>query len=215
MSIEKQNIKAIQASLQAAGFTIVGEPDGIAGKNTVSAVMQAIAKANATNLPIVDADKPAPELSKHFLSEQSLQRLSGIKTQLRDVVKRAIQISETDFMVVEGLRTRERQAQLVKSGASQILNSRHLTGDAVDIVPYVNGKANWGDDDNWARIYQMAAAMKQAAEDLQVNVTWGGAWVTLNNRAGTPYEWVESYKAAKRKQGKKPFMDGVHFELTK
>lgn len=60
----------------------------------------------------------------------------------------------------------------------------------------------------------MTTAVKKAAEELGINIRWGGAWVRLNDRAGTPKTWVEEYKAAQKKLGKNAFMDGVHFELN-
>lgn len=218
MSITKQNIKTMQSALKDAGF-YSDVVDGIAGNNTVNAVKAAASAAKA-DVPTVSApvaptvEQELPRLANYMLSERSLQRMNGIKSNLRDVVRLAIQISEVDFMVVEGLRSRETQAKYVASGASQTHNSKHLTGDAVDIVPLENGVADWGDKNNWANIFKMAAAMQQAANELNIRIIWGGAWVLINNKSGTPYQWVEQYKADKRKQGKKAFMDGVHFELA-
>ena len=67
------------------------------------------------------------------LGQRSLQNLSGVHPDLVSVVKRAIEITKQDFSVIEGVRNIDRQRQLVKSGASTTMNSRHLTGPAVDI----------------------------------------------------------------------------------
>ena len=91
----------------------------------------------------VELQKPAPSEQhdgKYKLSQRSLDRLIGVNPNLVKVVKRAIQISEIDFMVVEGLRTKETQAEYVKKGVSKTMNSYHLTGHAVDLAPIVNGK---------------------------------------------------------------------------
>ncbi len=70
------------------------------------------------------------------LSQRSLDRLSGVKPQLVAVVRRAIELTTVDFGVTEGLRTIETQRRYVDTGKSQTMDSRHLTGDAVDLVAY-------------------------------------------------------------------------------
>lgn len=143
------------------------------------------------------------------LSQKSLSNLKGVNDDLIKVVKRAIQISKQDFAVNEGLRTIERQRQLVKSGASQTMNSRHISGHAVDLVPIVGGKISW----DWRYFYPIAEAMQQAAQELNVKVRWGGCWEVINGKAGEPKQWVDAYGAARRKLGKKAFTDGPHFEI--
>lgn len=107
------------------------------------------------------------------LSEKSLRRLAGVHPDLVKVVKRAIEITPIDFVVIEGLRTEERQKYLVAKGASKTMNSYHLTGHAVDIAPLVDGQVSW----DWKYYRELAPAMKQAAKELDVDITWGGDWV--------------------------------------
>ena len=195
-------IKQIQTALQAAGY-YTGKIDGIAGQMTLDAVNKAL--ANTAPKP---APAPAPTTAKtggFVLSERSLKNLDGVKDDLVRVVKRAIEISDTDFAVIEGLRTRERQAYLVKKGASKTMNSKHLTGDAVDIAPIVDGKISW----DFEHYYALASVMAKAATELGVNVRWGGAWTTITSKTGTPQEWVKAYRA-----GGGRFLDGPHFELV-
>jgi len=109
------------------------------------------------------------------LSEKSLRRLEGVKPDLVKVVKRAIEITPVDFVVVEGLRTKERQAYLLDAGKSRTMKSYHLTGHAVDIAPIVDGKVSW----DWKYFHVLADAMKQAASELGVKLTWGGSWKTF------------------------------------
>ena len=109
------------------------------------------------------------------LSEKSLQRLSGVHPDLQAVVKRAIEITAVDFVVIEGLRTKARQAYLLDAGKSRTMNSYHLTGHAVDIAPIIDGKVSW----DWKYFHPLADAMKQAAEELNVKITWGGSWKTF------------------------------------
>ncbi len=202
--MQKSTIKNIQATMKLHGFydgDISGEWDD---------------KSHASFYKIVEAAsdkdvKPVAKEQKYKLSSRSLKRLEDVKPSLHRVVERAIFISDVDFMVVEGLRTRAKQAEYVRKGASQTMNSKHLTGDAVDIVPYVNGKADW---DNWNHIFTMTTAMQKAAQELGVPIKWGGAWVVLNSQSDTPYELVEQYKQRQRRKGKNAFMDGVHFELA-
>ncbi len=115
------------------------------------------------------------------LGTRSMQHLSGVHPDLVAVVKRAIEITEQDFSVIEGVRNIERQRQLVAKGASRTMKSRHLTGHAVDLAPY---PLSW----DWEYFYPIADAMKQAAEELGVDLEWGGDW--------------------------KSFKDGPHFQLS-
>jgi len=110
-----------------------------------------------------------------------MQNLSGVHPDLVAVVKRAIEITEQDFSVIEGVRNIDRQRQLVAKGASKTMNSRHLTGHAVDLAPY---PLSW----DWEYFYPIADAMKQAAEELDVDLEWGGDWES--------------------------FADGPHFQLS-
>ena len=73
------------------------------------------------------------------LSQKSISRLNGVHPNLVKVVKRAIEISQIDFCVTEGVRTEKRQKELVAAGASQTMKSRHLTGHAVDLAAMVGG----------------------------------------------------------------------------
>lgn len=106
------------------------------------------------------------------LSQKSLDRLSGVHPDLVAVVKRAIEITEVDFAVLEGVRSKARQEQLLKAGASQTMRSRHLTGHAVDLGAYVGGSVRW----YWPLYDKIALAMKAAALELQVAIEWGGDW---------------------------------------
>lgn len=121
-------------------------------------------------------DVPLPK-SGFQLGAASLQRLAGVHPDLIRVVKRAIEITPIDFTVLEGLRSRERQRQLVAKGASKTMNSRHITGHAVDIAPLVNGKVSW----DWQYYHPLAAAVKQAAREVGVVVEWGGDWTRFKD----------------------------------
>lgn len=111
------------------------------------------------------------------LSSRSLARLDGVHPDLIRVVKRAIQITPVDFGITEGLRTKERQKELVAKGASRTMNSRHLTGHAVDVVAYIGSEVRW----DWPLYPKIAAAFRQAAKEEGVAITWGGDWPKLRD----------------------------------
>lgn len=124
----------------------------------------------------------------YILGERSLKNLEGVHPHLVAVVKRAIQITTVDFTVIEGLRTMERQRELYEKGIStSTMNSRHLTGHAVDIAPWVNGKISW----DWNFYYPIAKAMKTAAKELDTPIQWGGDWISLKDGP----HWELSWKA--------------------
>ena len=124
-------------------------------------------------------------MSRKF-SQRSIKNLRGVHPDLRRVMDRALQDSPLDFVVIEGLRTKERQKQLVASGASKTMNSRHITGHAVDIVPIgPNGKAAF----DWPLYNKLGPAIEEAAKKEGVNLIWGGRWPK--------------------------FRDGPHFELDR
>ena len=85
------------------------------------------------------------------LSQRSRKRLEGVHSDLVAVVELAIIMPPVDFTVIEGLRTPERQRQLYKAGATKTLNSRHLTGHAVDLAPLVSGQVRW----DWPLFHQL------------------------------------------------------------
>ncbi len=118
-------------------------------------------------------------------SKRSRDNLIGVHPDLVAVVEFAITISDVDFTVIEGRRTVERQRQLYAKGASKTMNSRHLTGHAVDLAPYIDGAIRW----DWPPFYKIAEAMKESARGLGTPLTWGGDWTT--------------------------FKDGPHFELPR
>lgn len=121
------------------------------------------------------------------LSKKSRDRLAGVHPDLVKVVERAIEITEIDFVVLEGVRSKTRQEQLVKAGASQTMMSRHLTGHAVDLGAYVAGSVRW----DWPLYHKLAVAVKQAAAELQVPIEWGGDWTTFKDGPHWQLPWKE------------------------
>lgn len=133
------------------------------------------------------------------LGKRSRKRLKGVNPRLVAVVERAIEITEQDFAVIEGLRSLKRQKYLKRHGFSWTLKSKHLTGHAVDIAPWVvkNGKGiiDWNDI---AKFEQLKSAMFAAAKELGVAIRWGGDW----NRNGNFHDEI-----------RRGVFDGAHFEM--
>ena len=117
----------------------------------------------------------------------SLRNLQGIHPDLRRVMDRALQESPIDFRVIEGLRTAERQRQLVARGASQTMRSRHLTGHAVDIAPIVGGTIRW----DWPLFHRIAPAVKLAAQAEGVPLEWGGDWRSFPDGPHWQLPWAK------------------------
>jgi peptidoglycan L-alanyl-D-glutamate endopeptidase CwlK len=106
------------------------------------------------------------------LGQRSLSRLEGVHPDLVRVVKKAAVLSDLDFTVLEGIRSVERQKQLVSQGASKTMNSRHITGHAVDLAPMIAGEVRW----DWPLYHKLAKIVKAAAADEKVPLQWGGDW---------------------------------------
>lgn len=132
-----------------------------------------------------------PDTAPSLLLPRDRQRLQGVHPDLVRVVEEARK--HLPFVVTEGLRTRERQTELVRIGASQTMASRHLTGHAVDLAYWLDdgdgapeaGEIRW----DWPLYAKLGAMVKEVARDLGIPVVWGGDWTT--------------------------FRDGPHFELDR
>lgn len=215
---EQDYIKDIQRMLKDAGF-YEGNIDGIVGQLTSQAVYKALNYPNDRGIP---SDKEEPKGEKPltdtasplnfagFINGISLKRLKGVNDKLVKVVALASTYMQGEFLVTEGLRTYARQEELVKTGASKTLNSKHLTGNAVDLAPLVNGKLSWVQKD----FYPIVDAMQKACIELGIKVRWGGAWAVLNDKKGIkPQKMIDDYSAMKRQSRQTPFIDCPHFEL--
>ena len=121
------------------------------------------------------------------LGPRSLSRLQDVHPDLVRVVKRAAAMSDLDFTVLEGLRTLERQKVLMKNGATKTLNSRHLTGHAVDLAPMVGDGVSW----DWPLYHRLAKIVKAAAAAEGVPLTWGGDWRTFKDGPHWELPWKQ------------------------
>lgn len=106
----------------------------------------------------------------YILGKRSLDNLEGVHPHMQTIVHEAIKRTEQDFTVIEGLRTLSRQKELVAKGVSWTLNSRHLTGHAVDMVPYPITKHLKYPHVQWQ---DMADAMFAAANYHGYPLEWG------------------------------------------
>ena len=155
----------------------------------------------------------------YSLGAKSLAELTGVHPRLVAVVKRAIQLTDQDFSVHDGLRTEAEQREYVRRGVSKTMNSMHMKqrdgfGHAVDLVPYINGQLRW----EWKPIFVIAAAVHAAALEVDVPLVWGGVWdrafTDLTGTALGMEQAVNSYTARRRAMGKTAFIDGPHWQLA-
>jgi peptidoglycan L-alanyl-D-glutamate endopeptidase CwlK len=119
------------------------------------------------------------------LGARSLSRLEGVHPDLVKVVQLAIRKSDLDFTVLEGRRTIDRQRQLFAQKATKTMNSRHLTGHAVDLAPVINGDVSW----DWPLYNRLAPHVKAAAAELGVDITWGGDWRSFKDGPHWELSW--------------------------
>ena len=150
------------------------------------------------------------------LGNRSKQKLEGVHPDMVAVVERAIELTKVDFGVTYGVRTVEEQEKLVASGRSQTMKSKHLIQDtgyshAVDVVAYDGSDVVWE-----INVYDdICDAFKEAAIEHGVAIKWGAAWSEGDIRTydGTAEDAMNNYIDLRRSQGRRPFIDGPHFEL--
>jgi len=150
------------------------------------------------------------------LSRRSLGKLEGVHSDMVNTVKRAIEFTKVDFGVTYGVRTLEEQEKLYKAGRSQTMKSKHLIQDsgyshAVDLVAYDGSNVVWE-----LNVYDdICDAMAEAAKEVGSAVKWGAAWSEGDIRSyeGTAEDAMNAYVDLRRSQGRRPFIDGPHFEL--
>lgn len=143
--------------------------------------------------------------------KSSLAKFQGVHPDLVRVMQLAITKSSQDFSITEGLRTLERQKELLAKKLTQTLKSNHIKqqdgyGHAVDVAPF---PLSW----DLEKFYPIVEAVRSAAKELGVKVRWGGCWMVLNDTTKSPKDLVNEYVQERKKLGKKAFIDGPHFEL--
>ena len=150
------------------------------------------------------------------LSSRSLGKLEGVHPDLVETVKKAIDRTKIDFGVTYGVRSLEEQQRLFNMGRSQTLKSKHLIQDsgfshAVDLVAYDGSEVVWE-----INVYDdIADAMSSAAKEIGRTIRWGAAWhiEDIGDYEGSMEDAMNEYVDLRRSQGRRPFIDGPHFEL--
>lgn len=111
------------------------------------------------------------------LSSKSQIKLALVHKDLQTLVNSAIKESAVEFIITEGLRTLARQEELLKARATTTMNSRHLTGHAVDVAAIINGVADWHPN-----LYNhIADAFLSESAKLDIPIVWGGTWLTFKD----------------------------------
>ena len=151
------------------------------------------------------------------LSGRSLNKLEGVHPTMVDTVKRAIELSKVDFGVIYGVRSLAEQKRLYEAKRSQTMKSKHLVQEdgyshAVDLMAYD------GSDPSWDIVMydDIADAMKAAALKTGAKICWGAAWHIddITKWDGTMEQAMNAYIDLRRGQGRRPFIDGPHFQLN-
>ena len=150
------------------------------------------------------------------LSQRSMDRLEGVHPAMTGVVERAIQLTDVDFGVTQGVRTLDEQKANVAAGRSQTMASKHLLQDdgfshAVDVVAYVGSDVSW----ELNMYHNICDAFKTAAEEVGCSIKWGAAWSEgdIRTYSSSAEDAMMAYVDLRRSQGRRPFIDAPHFEL--
>lgn len=148
------------------------------------------------------------------LSDRDNERLMGVHSKLIEVVIEAYRLSPLPLVVIEGVRSEERQREYVRTGASRTMDSRHLTGHAVDLGVRDGNQVSW----HWPLYFRLAIVMRQAAENVGVELRWGGVWDRLMSQyTRTVHDEVALYVSRWRRKNRGsrsgPLLDGPHYEL--
>ena len=135
----------------------------------------------------------------HTLTDKDRARLVGLHPDLVRLVNEVARITTLPFTILEGVRSVAKQRENVKKGVSWTMNSRHLTGHAVDLAPIVNGKVSW----DWPVYFKFAPIVKQAAKNLGLAIEWGWDWRKTKDGPHWQLPWA-SHAATTSTAGKKP-----------
>lgn len=133
-----------------------------------------------------------------MLTERDKKTLIGVDPRLVKIVVRAAEIyAPQKFIVLEGLRSKERQAELLKQKKTRTLNSQHIVGRAVDTAPLTGKLIDW---ENWDKFQDVATCMMDAAKEFNIPLQWGA-------------DWDMDGLTAKQGDKDEKFIDGPHYQL--
>ena len=203
-------------SAELARHMIVAEKAGLVTEEEYDSIRNLLMKDVPLNtMQATDAESinipTANGKSGFVFGKSSLKELEGVKTELVLLARRALELSTQDFCVYDGLRTVKEQAAHVKAGTSKTMQSKHLQGLAIDLVPWINGKPTW----DWDGCYKIACAADAAATEQGIahKIRWGGAWDrTLADFGGDVSLYKKEVEAYAARHPGKDFIDGPHFE---
>ncbi len=151
---------------------------------------------------------------KFRLSRNSIQKLAGMDVDLVDIVRFSIHFTKIDFGVICGLRTIKEQEKLVAKGASKTFKSKHLIGEAVDLVAYDGMFISW----KLPLYSEIALAMAKSANLCRIQLRWGSAWhasITDCTNLAEIEQTKQDYIKLRHSEGKEPFIDAGHFEIIR
>lgn len=203
-------------SAELARHMIVAEKAGLVTEEEYDSIRNLLMKdvplstTQATNGDSINVPT-ANGKSGFVFGKSSLKELEGVKTELVLLARRALELTTQDFCVYDGLRTAKEQAAHVKAGTSKTMQSKHLQGLAIDLVPWINGKPTW----DWDGCYKIACAVDAAATEQGIahKIRWGGAWDrTLADFGGDVSLYKKEVEAYAARHPGKDFIDGPHFE---
>jgi len=167
----------------------------------------------STTVKLQGFGEPKPGNDFRF-GAASEKEMVGVDKRLIATTRLALTYCAQDYCVYDGIRTWKEQENHVRKGTSKTMQSKHLDGLAVDLVPWINGKPTW----DWDGCFKIALAMDRAATELGFAhlIRWGAAWDRkLSDFGGDKWQSyrdaVDEYKA--RHPGP-DFIDGPHYEIS-
>lgn len=215
--------REVQTGLKAKGYNLGASGpardgvDGDYGPTTHGANLRAIAASPALTASPAPAPVAVVPIPAGIFTAAEEKKLAVLHPDMRRVLARA-RVNGSRFRIDTVERSLAAQQKAVASGNSQTMDSRHLVSKvskkvhAVDLYPLDDV-----DHDNvpwdWDDFYPLAEQIRAAAEHEAVPVRWGGGWLVLNGTTKSAKVLVADYSAARRAVGRKPFLDGPHFEL--
>ena len=125
--------------------------------------------------------------------KRSRERLKGVDSKLVNVLNEVVKYF--DITIIEGLRSQERQNELVTQGKSKTKFGKHVQCKAVDIAPY---PIDWDSRDDF---HYLGGFVLGVASKMKIDIRWGGDWSdsSLSKNARTTKD--------------NNFDDLVHFEI--
>lgn len=223
--MSNKSLSILSSTADAVAENVLPKEIGDVAQAAIKLGIDELAKpktASATT-NVGSLDSYAPKQLRFILGKKSLVNLGGVHPMLVRIVRRAIEITEQDFTVFEGLRSAQRQRQLKATGMSQTLDSYHLVqrsgyGHAVDLVPVINRIVTW----DWDGCFKVACAMDKAASELRLDnqLVWGAVWdCPMSVYGSNSGRDIQGIKAAvenyKERHPGKDFLDGPHFQFAR